>query len=113
MSANPSEPTEQESNIPLDDLIKKLADSVEKLTDVIVKAQKATKANNSLSADWHKYQSLMKLEQEKEHGRQVRLNKEYGRSQASLQMFTGLLTKGASAGLIFNRLAGHIGGVSK
>ncbi len=113
MSANPSEPTEQESNIPLDDLIKKLADTVEKLTDVIVKAQKATKANNSLSADWHKYQSLMKLEQEKEHGRQVRLNKEYGRSQASLQMFTGLLTKGASAGLIFNRLAGHIGGVSK
>ena len=69
MSANPSEPTEQESNIPLDDLIKKLADSVEKLTDVIEKAQKATKANTTANVDWHKYQSLMKLEQEKEHGK--------------------------------------------
>ena len=77
------------------------------------KSTKQINANTSQSADWHKYQALMKIEQEKEHGRQVRLNKEYGRTEASMQMFTGLLTKGASAGLIFNKLAGSIGGVSK
>ena len=50
MSANPSEPTEQESNIPLDDLIKKLADTVEKLTEVIVKAPSTKILSPSVAA---------------------------------------------------------------
>jgi hypothetical protein len=79
----------------------------------VEKSTKKINANTTANADWHKYQALMRIEQEKEHGRQVRLNKEYGRSAASLQMFTGLLTKGASAGFIFNKLANTIGGVSK
>jgi len=105
--------TEEELKIPLDEIIKRLADQIEKLTKIIEKASKQMTSNTSANADWHKYQAMMRIEQEKEHGRQVRLNKEYGRSAASLQMFTGLLTKGASAGFIFNKLAGSIGGVSK
>jgi len=105
--------TDNEAKIPLDDIIKRLADQIEKLTKIIEKASKQMTSNTSANADWHKYQAMMRIEQEKEHGRQVRLNKEYGRSAASLQMFTGLLTKGASAGFIFNKLAGSIGGVSK
>ena len=58
MSANPSEPTEQEANIPLDDIIKKLAETVEKLTDVIEKAQKRTQQNTNANKDWHKFQSI-------------------------------------------------------
>ena len=65
------------------------------------KSTQKINANTTANADWHKYQALMRIEQEKEHGRQVRLNKEYGRTEASLQMFTGLLTKGAGAGFIF------------
>jgi len=113
MSANPSEPTEQEANIPLDDIIKKLAETVEKLTDVIEKAQKATQKNTSANKDWHKFQAIMKIELEKEHGRQVRLNKEYARSSQSLEMFTGLLSRGVGVGLVFKTLTRSIGGVSK
>jgi len=104
---------ESEANVDLKGHLKDLSDQIEKLIKILEKSTKQINANTSQSADWHKYQALMKIEQEKEHGRQVRLNKEYGRSQTSLQMFTGLLTKGASAGLIFNKLAGSIGGVSK
>ena len=84
--------TEEELKIPLDEIIKRLADQIEKLTKIIEKASKQMTSNTSANADWHKYQAMMRIEQEKEHGRQVRLNKEYGRSAASLQMFTGLLT---------------------
>ena len=105
--------TENEANVDLKGVIKDLADQIKILTKIVEEATKRTKTNTSANADWHKYQALMRIEQEKEHGRQVRLNKEYGRSAASLQMFTGLLTKGASAGFIFNKLAGTIGGVSK
>ena len=104
---------ENEVNIDLKGVIKDLAEQIKKLTDIVEKSTKKINANTTANADWHKYQALMRIEQEKEHGRQVRLNKEYGRSAASLQMFTGLLTKGASAGFIFNKLAGTIGGVSK
>ena len=104
---------ENEAKIPLDEIIKDLAEQIKKLTDIVEKSSKQIKANTSANTDWHKYQALMRIEQEKEHGRQVRLNKEYGRTEASLQMFTGLLTKGAGAGFIFNKLAGTIGGVSK
>ena len=105
--------TENEANVDLKGVIKDLADQIEKLTKIVEKSSKQIKANTSANTDWHKYQSLMKIELEKEHGRQVRLNKEYGRSSASLQMFTGLLTKGATAGFAFNKLDSHIGGVSK
>tara|TARA_B100000949_G_scaffold35482_1_gene29367 strand:+ start:595 stop:2289 length:1695 start_codon:yes stop_codon:yes gene_type:complete len=104
---------ENEVNIDLKGVIKDLAEQIKKLTDIVEKSTKKINANTAANADWHKYQALMRIEQEKEHGRQVRLNKEYGRSAASLQMFTGLLTKGASAGFIFNKLANTIGGVSK
>ena len=107
------DPTEQEANVDLKGVIKDLAEQIKKLTDIVEKSTKKINANTTANADWHKYQALMRIEQEKEHGRQVRLNKEYGRSAASLQMFTGLLTKGASAGFIFNKLANTIGGVSK
>jgi len=107
------EDTENEAKVDLKGVIKDLADQIKILTKIVEEATKRTKTNTSANADWHKYQALMRIEQEKEHGRQVRLNKEYGRSAASLQMFTGLLTKGVSAGFIFNKLAGSIGGVSK
>ena len=107
------ENNENEANVDLKGVIKDLAEQIKKLTDIVEKSTKKINANTTANADWHKYQALMRIEQEKEHGRQVRLNKEYGRSAASLQMFTGLLTKGASAGFIFNKLANTIGGVSK
>ena len=107
------ENNENEANVDLKGVIKDLAEQIKKLTDIVEKSTKKINANTAANADWHKYQALMRIEQEKEHGRQVRLNKEYGRSAASLQMFTGLLTKGASAGFIFNKLANTIGGVSK
>ena len=56
---------------------------------------------------------LMKIELEKEHGRQVRLNKEYARTSQSLEMFTGLLSRGVGVGLVFKSLTRSIGGVSK
>ena len=106
------ENNENEANVDLKGVIKDLAEQIKKLTDIVEKSTKKINANTTANADWHKYQALMRIEQEKEHGRQVRMNKEYGRSAASLQMFTGLLTKGASAGFIFNKLANTIGGVS-
>jgi len=107
------EDIENEANVDLKGVIKDLADQIKILTAIVEKASKSTKENTAQSKDWHKFQAMMKIELEKEHGRQVRLNKEYGRTQTSLQMFTGLLTKGATVGLVFNKLAGHIGGVSK
>ena len=104
---------ENEANVDLKGVIKDLAEQIDKLTKIVEKSSKQIKANTSANTDWHKYQALMRIEQEKEHGRQVRLNKEYGRTEASLQMFTGLLTKGAGAGFVFNKLANTIGGVSK
>ena len=106
------DPTENEANVDLKGVIKDLAEQIKKLTDIVEKSSKQINVNTSANADWHKYQAMMRIEQEKEHGRQVRLNKEYGRTEASMQMFTGLLTKGASAGFIFNKLGGSIGGLS-
>jgi len=104
---------QNEAKIPLDDIIKKLADQIEKLTKIIEKSTKSISDNTDTNKDWHKFQAMMKIELEKEHGRQVRLNKEYARSSQSLEMFTGLLSRGASVGLVFKSLTGAITGVSK
>ena len=104
---------QNEAKIPLDEIIKRLAEQIEKLTKIIEKSTKGINDNNDANKDWHKYQAMMKIELEKEHGRQVRLNKEYARSSASLEMFTGLLSRGASVGLVFKSLTGAITGVSK
>ena len=104
---------QNEAKIPLDEIIKKLADQIEKLTKIIEKSTKSISDNTDTNKDWHKFQAMMKIELEKEHGRQVRLNKEYARSSQSLEMFTGLLSRGASVGLVFKSLTGAITGVSK
>ena len=104
---------QNEAKIPLDEIIKKLAEQIEKLTKIIEKSTKSISDNTDTNKDWHKYQAMMKIELEKEHGRQVRLNKDYARSSQSLEMFTGLLSRGASMGLVFKSLTSVIGGVSK
>ena len=107
------ENNENEANVDLKGVIKELQDEIKELNKLL---KTFGSQIQGVGKGFHKTKQDQ-LEIIKAQGDMVKSNLEFRNSlqnsTSGMQMFTGLLTKGASAGLIFNKLANTIGGVSK
>ena len=113
MSANnPTGDSDNEADVDLSKMIKELADSVKKLID---KMDKQSKAQSQQTKDFHKTHE-QRLAEIKAQGDMVKENLRYRKSLQetvnSMDMFTGMLTKGVTAGLVFKKITGSLGGMS-
>lgn len=94
----------------LDKLFEMLTKTIEKLNKKLDDMTKTTGQAATGNKDWHKTQALLKIELEKERGRQVRMNKDHAKALSEggnqMKLFTGMLTKGLPIGAAFGMLTG-------
>ena len=94
----------------LDKLFEMLTKTIEKLNKKLDEMTKTTGTAATGNKDWHKTQALLKIELEKERGRQVRMNKDHAKALSEggnqMKLFTGMLTKGLPVGAAFGMLTG-------
>ena len=94
----------------LDKLFEMLTKTIEKLNSKLDDFGNTTGQASAGNKDWHKTQALLKIELEKERGRQVRMNKDHAKALSDggnqMKLFTGMLTKGLPIGAAFGMLTG-------
>ena len=94
----------------LDKLFEMLTKTIEKLNSKLDDFGNTTGQASAGNQDWHKTQALLKIELEKERGRQVRMNKDHAKALSDggnqMKLFTGMLTKGLPIGAAFGMLTG-------
>jgi len=103
---------EKESDVPLATMIKELADEVKKLTSILSANAKSQQAGNKVTKMGVKeHLSLIKAQ-----GDMVKSNADYKKSLQnstdSMDLFTGMLTKGVAAGFVFKKITSSLGGMS-
>ena len=103
---------EKESDVPLATMIKELADEVKKLTSILSANAKSQQAGNKVTKMGVKeHLALIKAQ-----GDMVKSNADYKKSLQnstdSMDLFTGMLTKGVAAGFVFKKITSSLGGMS-
>ena len=106
MSANEGDDAFDDSEITdeLTKVVKNLSDSVERLTKLMEKQIKAAKDETKWRADASKNRKEEAKAHDEAVAAHIKLRHELANSTSSMQMFTGLLSRGATLGTVFSAI---------